>query len=275
MPMAGTSDLSLKLSYWFVSHRQQFRRWWFIVLLGIDFLLIVYVAIALTFYISGTSEARQVITSMPRTAISSSYKTGHQPMTPTFSETFLLTRGDGRSDLAVRVQNNDTRWAGVIHYTFTYQEQTIASGTSYIAPSAIGYLLGLNASLAETVQSSAVTMTVSSIDWIFTSSHPDAVMPSFLVGSTHLTATTQSGSPATVVTSTVSNTAVVGWREVPVNVVLTIGDQIVGVNQFVVRNWESLADRTINVQWRRSFSSSVLVNIIPVANPFDRVNVIR
>lgn len=273
--MAGFSDLSLKLSYWIVSHRQQFRRWWFVVLLALDFLLVVYVAITLTLYIGGAAAVQTIIDSSPRTVLSRTYLAQHQPTALVFSDTSVLARGDSRTDLAVRVQNANTVWAAVVYYAFDFQGETMASGSSYIAPTATAYVLGLNASLAETTADAAVKLTITNTDWIFTPARPEAVTPSFLVGKTGLVTTSQSGSAATVVTGKITNTAVVGWREVPVDVILTVGDQLVGVNQFTIRTWGSLENRDINVQWRRTFSGAAAVNILPVVNPFDQANVIR
>lgn len=273
--MAGLSDLSLKLNYWFVAHRQKFRRWWFVLLLAVDFLLVVYVAIALTLYLGGASSAREVIAQTPRTVLSGTYQQTHQPADLTLSAPDVLARGDGRSDIAVRVQNTNTTWAAVVTYAFMYQDETIASGDSYIAPGAISYILGLNASLPETASDDAVTLSVTATDWIYTPAHPTAVEPSFLVGTTSISGTNQNGQAATVVKATITNTAVVGYREVPINIILTVGDQIIGVNQFIVRTWDSLGARDINVQWRRTFASSPQVNVLPVVNPFDQGNVIR
>lgn len=273
--MPQISDLSLKISYWFVSHRQQFRRWWFVGLVAATFLLVVYVAVVLTLYVAGSDRIAKTITATPRTVLSASFKSSHRPVELSLSTLAVMARGDGRVDLAVRVKNDNVGWAAVMHYVYQYQAEPIASGLTYVGPATTGYLLGFNAALPETVSSEAVTLVLERVEWILVSSRPDAVTPSFLVRETGRASTSEGGQPATVVTATILNQAVVGWREVPVAVVITSGDQIVGVNQFIVRTWESLAERVITVQWRRAFPPAVQVNIIPVVNPFDPATIIR
>ncbi|MFH0951867.1 MAG: hypothetical protein V1838_01625 [Patescibacteria group bacterium] len=275
--MPRVSDLSLKVSYWLVSHRQQFKRWWFIALLAADFLLIVYVAVILTIYVTDTAKVQNLVGAMPRQVLADNYRAAHQPVELVIDDPQVLARGDARFDLAARIDNLNDQWVALVHYTFKADDQSVTSGTSYISSASTAYLIGLNVSPNEdlTLNQGTIEVEIDSIDWTFTPSQSNWMEPSFLVSDTQITSNDDAGQSATVVTAKVMNNAVVGWSQVSVNVVLTIGDQIVGVNQFTVRDWLSLTEQTVTVQWRRSFSGSLQVNVLPVVNVFDQSQYIR
>jgi hypothetical protein len=270
--MAAISDLSLKINYWFVSNRQRFRRWWFILIVAIDFFLLLYIVIGLAIYISGFSIASSNISTISPTVLSAGYKASHRPLDLEVLEPSLLQRGGGRADISVRVDNGNKDWAAVVGYTYKVGSEILTAGSSYVGPDTTAYLLGLNVALPETTLVSTVESIIDKIEWVFVPSRPEAVIPSFLVTSTNRSL---SGGEATVVSSTISNNSVVNWKEVVVQVIMTIGNKVVGVNQFIVRDWQSLTEENISVQWRRSFSDQVQVNSLPVVNPFDQSPPIR
>ncbi|MFC1662904.1 hypothetical protein ACFL04_01920 [Patescibacteria group bacterium] len=273
--MSGLNDLTLKISYWFVSHRQQFRRWWFVTLVAFDFLLMVYVIIVLALFINEFEIINHQIGSMPRTVVSALYKADHRPADLIIDQPQLLSRGDERTDLAVRVDNTNDDWAAAIDFTYKNGDELITASTSYVGPNTTAYLLGLNVSLPENTRADQVDLFADNIKWIYIPSQSDYVTPSFLVSETKKVETTSDNLPSTVVASLIKNNAVVGWREVVVQVVITVGDKIEGVDKFTIRDWLSLTERDITVQWRRSFSPVAQVNILPIINPFDRNLTIR
>lgn len=138
--MPTYTDLSLKFNYWFVSHRQQFRRWWFIVLVALDFLLVVYVAIIMTIFLSEADKTSDNIASMPRYVLAPAFKEQHQPTDLEMSEPIKLARGDQRYDIAVGVDNANTDWAATVEYSFYVSDELITSGATYLAPNKISYL---------------------------------------------------------------------------------------------------------------------------------------
>lgn len=272
--MPTLSDISLKISYWFVSHRQQFRRWWFIMIVALNFLLIVYVAIMMTFYISESDNIAKAVSTMPRFIFTQGYKNNHQPAELEISDPAALARGDGRFDLASRVDNTNDQWAATVSFSYYSNDNLVNSSRTYISPNTVSYLVGLNVSIAET-EAKNVVIEIDSIDWIFVPSRENYTKPSFLVSSTSRSTALSGQGGSTVVNSTIKNTAVIGWKQVSVDVVITLGDQILGVNQYVVRDWLSLTERDIQVQWQRTFETSAQINILPVVNPFDQNQVIR
>jgi hypothetical protein len=185
---------------------------------------------------------------------------------------------DGKYDLYASVRNlNDKHW-GTFSYCFTTNTGEQACGKDFILPGETKYV----ASFAKVFKTAPVNVSfsISGIIWNRIDNHiiPDwnqyrkqrlnvsILNPVFAPGESSLAA-----EKITInnLSFTATNNSPFGYYEAPFFIVLSNGNQIVGVNKYVIQNFASFATKDVQIAWPGSIGSVSNITVMPEINIMD------
>jgi len=200
------------------------------------------------------------------------------PLTQDLSVGPLLVFTSGaKYDLVVEVKNPNPRFSGIFEYCFSTAAADLFCARSFILPDQTKYVLSLGQTLS--VAPSDLTFKIKSIAWSRVNAHDIPDWPSFLAARLNVNisnlrfAAASSGRSGEIDLSTVQfdvrNDSAYGYYEGPLNILIYNGSSLVGVNRYIISNFQAGETRHVNLTWSGSFNRSDTVVVTPDINVLD------
>lgn len=254
--MADTlSDLGLKLNYWYLTNRQEFRKWWVLVLMALDiFLLALILTQGLLLVFRFRDSSNVVATIAASTAVVGQAQTKIAP-TPIISATVATTpHGQGRFDFSSRLENTNDTWSAVATVQFAGGLKPLTPVVVILPPKSVRYAMALNVEGPTATSVPNGTMNIADVTW--TRLTPSQLAEKIDVKATNVvtglrTLVTGDNQQRTVtqVTGTIVNSSFVALDGLRVSVVLMRGDATVGVGSTIISHLGAEQSLPFSVEW--------------------------
>ncbi len=275
--MAGFADVNLRLNYWYVNHRDQLKKWWVIVLLAFDGIVLVFwVVAAFAAQTDGRAVQRQLMERSQATLFAAPVR--RELASPLIVGTSLaVPAGTKTVDLIVELKNpNGPYVAESVQYRFAYGDQALPVRQTFLWPNASRYVFESNLPVQA---GKTPTLELLGVAWRRPKRPEILSQISFKVENVSFDVsaltTGTPPQPAPRVQATVVNDSIHTFREVEVSIAVLDRDRPVAAERILVDNWRSFATQTINAQWVRTIPAGAKVVIIPHVNPLDERNFLR
>ena len=270
-------DFYLRILYWFVSYKKEFKKWWIIAITAIDLLMIVYVIVSVLIFISETPKYNRLIVNSSQSFISAGYRVQNQPEQIVQGETRAIPVSLQKYDLVAKINNPNEDW-GIrkLKYKFVLDGTEEEERESFILPNEEKYLFQLGVGYSGTEAPQNVEVKLYDLEWQRISDKKvidDILFESSKVEltSSSIANTNQTGGVSHL-TANIKNKSVLGFWEVGVQVIIVYNDRIVAVNYTVLRQFSSFEEKAIDLSWFYSLPENSEVIIKPEVNVFAPEN---
>ncbi|RJO59409.1 hypothetical protein C4546_02215 [Candidatus Parcubacteria bacterium] len=160
------SDLGLRINYWFLTNRQQFRKWWVILLLAMDVFILTAVITQGLLLLFRIRDASNIIASV----VSSTQKLGESqlklaPKAVVQSAATVTPHGLGRYDFSVRLENPNENWLARVTIKFQGGKNDLSPVVVVLPPKSVRYALALDVKPLMENQTPQVSITLPAVIW--------------------------------------------------------------------------------------------------------------
>lgn len=266
-------DLSLKLNYWFLSHKEQLRQWQVLLLLGMCFLLAIFFVVSATNYAAELPRMNRLIgAALADSAAPSIAATRPLPLSVRSAAAALV---EGKAyDLIGAVHNPNTRWGvSALEFSFLVDGKETPRRTAYLLPNRTRHLVlpAFAHRDGSRPRPERVTLVLHDVRWKWIRDTEQLRNVDFAVADLVFTprTLTRQGTEAATLTAQLRNASVVQWRTVDVGVILLgVDDVPLGANTLTVKDSEPQSATTIETSWPRAFPSGATAVIEATVNFF-------
>lgn len=276
--MTELSDKQLRIGIWWVTHRDQLKKWWVILLAVGDILLFLYLlfntVIILLSWTKFTSLPYQI--GQPVVDFKSyQQKNAPQALRIISTKYIRVPEENEQYHLLAEVQNPNERWSvPLLDYHFTVDGVDLEQKKSYFLPNEQRFLIQYNAE-SKNVKP-VVKFIIEDVSWHREEKPEKTSSLAFEIKNPQTTLipllTNSRSSPAlysTRVTAEVTNKSVYNFWQVKFVVVLYQGREPIAVNEITLEKFLTQETREIGVSWKEAYPSISKVTIIPEVNILD------
>lgn len=255
MPDQQVSDLGLKLNYWFLTNRQQLRRWWVLVLLALDvFLLALFLTQGLLLVFRFRDSTNVVSTIAASMAAVGQAQAKIVPTAVAAGGVATTPHGQSRYDFSSRLENTNTTWSAVVTVQFAGGAKPLTPVRVILPPKSVRYAMALNVEGPASAATPVGTMSIPDVTW--TRLTPAEAAEQIDVRATNITTglrTLVTGEnqqrTVTQVTGTIVNASFETLDGLRIAVVLTRGGATVGVGSTILSRIEAEQSLPFSVEW--------------------------
>ncbi|MFZ6036210.1 MAG: hypothetical protein ACOYUK_03655 [Patescibacteria group bacterium] len=265
----------LKINYFVLTHKQDLRKWYIIVLIAVAIFAVVFTVTNVILYVVSTPVQHRLMAAMAADQVD--YVGIRQRTTPTglqLGSTNVIPSGVGRYDIVMPVTNVNDDWYAEVSYTVTINGTASDPLTHTINPGSTGFLTGLGIA-GPTSGQIAAQLSVESIAWERIDYHQRQPEVNFDIQNVAYSALNANDVIVHQVKADITNDSFTSYYQVPFIVLLYNGDQIVGVNYAYVQPFTYSDTETITVKWNAVGGTVTSVAIHPDLNLRDSSNIIR
>lgn len=277
----ATFDLNtfwLKINYFKLTHVEDLRKWWAIVLIAVNVFVLVFCITNIILYVIDLPRQQRLMEAMAADTVSyQSIREANTPAPLRVVSTAAIPVGNGAYDLVAKVKNSNATWAGAaVSYTFTLNGQQTAPISDFILPDTEKYLVALGVkSAGQDLGQVSATFAIDDVEW---QRLPDKTV---LQRTQFITDAVDFSVSAVVdthlvqrVTAQVSNTGYTSFWQAKFTVVCWQGGTIVGVGSTRFDQFRSGDVKSLHVSVNVSSAPS-RVEILPDVNTLDADNLIQ
>lgn len=266
-------DLYLKAGSWFVGHKYFFRKWWVIVILSADLLMIFYIFINGFIFAFERPKYNKMMADMVAGFISQTYRQQAKPAGLETLITKAISLGSGNYDLVAKIKNPNEDWGiKTLNYKFTVKDAETKPAESYLLPGEEKYLISQNFSLPDSSALKDLKLEISDFNWERLTDKKVLADLDFSVEEKKLTNTISNSGNATLLTAKVINRSLYDFWKVEVPIVLLSSGEPIAVSNYILRTLTSYESENISVSWLKSLPLSAQIEINPSANIFQASN---
>jgi hypothetical protein len=270
----GESQGSLKrmnFGLWIAEHRRRIIKTIIIFLIALSAFFFIYSSYNyIVYFISGDPNSQMINNNLSFAA--------RQVTTDLEIAPLQVFDNDGHSDLVVKVSNPNEKFMANFNYCFTMKETGVSCSQTFILPGESKYVFALAQEISGS--RSELSFNISNVFWRRIDAHqiPDwgefaNQRLDFAVSGLNFSSAAVSGLSDKVNLSTldfsIKNQTAYGYYEVPLNIFLYSGSEIVAVNRYILQNFLAGETRMINISWPGSFRMVNRTEVVPDINIMD------
>lgn len=269
-----STDVSLRemnFGLWLAEHRHKFLKILTGALIALCLFFFIYSSYNIIIYfISGDSSDQLAVGEVPTSP--------RQLTTDLVIAPLNIFSSGERYDLANRLENPNDKFMANFKYCFTFAGNDLVCGEDFILPNEKKYVLALGRELNGS--QSEASFRIFDLFWRRIDAHQIPDWNTFV--SSHLNFPVSAVSFSSGITNTLSekinlnnlafslkNQTPYGYYEVPLNILLFSGEELVGVNRYLLQNFSAGDDRPIKISWPGSLSAVNRTEIMPDINIMD------
>lgn len=188
--------------------------------------------------------------------------------TPLSASAPIFFKHNDTVDLAVFLKNSNERYFASLNYCFVSGGEEFACGTDFVMPNSEKYLLALN----QEGKNGNYSFIIKNTSWNKIDNRKYPNWPEYYKTNVNFQITNKKISSEKGMNNLsflIENKSPYSYWEVPLNIVLTRGGSVVGVNRFVLSNLKSLENRAVDIAWNNGNLSGVNIEIMPDVNILD------
>jgi len=270
------TEKQLKFGYWYLTHKKK-------ILKGVNMSLIVFSAITFGYALIATGiyyifQHEELQISLATSTFDYVNVLGvHQsnailPLQITTRQ--VVNAGDGKIDIAIKVQNPNTKWAlENVSFQVSHGGKFYDSQETFVLPGEAKYLFLLN---VEGARSGTPQVFFENYHWRRVIQYQEWGPPrlNFLVTNKKFVSARQGEIsdelPISEVQADITNSTPYNYNDLEIQIALFSGSRMVGVSSVTMQDVASGDLRTIVSRWPQSLPSVSNVEIIPTVNILDQ-----
>lgn len=268
---SGVSLKEMDFGLWLAENRQKFLKLLTGILIALCAFFFIYSTYNLIiYYLSGDPNMDLLIDNTPTSPRQLTTDLEISPL-----EAFA---GENNYDLAIKLNNPNDKFLATFDYCFALADTDLNCGTSFILPNEEKYILNLGQTLDG--NSNQLSFKINAIFWQRVNSHdiPDWAAYrqerlNFIVNNLDFSSGQANSLSSKLSLSdlefSIDNSTPYGYYEVPLNILLYNGENLVGVNRYILKNFLSGSKRDIKMSWTGSLPNVNRVEVQPDLNIVD------
>lgn len=276
--MTDLSDKQLKIGYWWVNHRAQLKKGWVAALAVFCLFLTVYVLLQAAFLAWNWMRDSRLPEKMVEQAINfAAYKEQNKARDIIGSRVWAIPSDqvDGTYDLIAEIKNPNEKWASEsLAYYFSLGGVATEKMNTFIMPDEKKYIVAYSIESDTGVTNPKVF--VEDVIWQRVERPDDLPRPTFQMDDVQqemVPVEAGSGQSYSYRVNAVANsTSVFSLHSAHFFVVLKSDENVVGLKEVVLRDFDALSQRRIEAFWREGLFYNVEVEIQPQINRLDEIN---
>jgi len=271
---SGTfSNRSLTMAQWFLRHKYQLRKWWIILFVIINVVLVGY-----SFYgwgryaIFDYKNTSQILVDL---TVPIQRYLHLQPQEMQFKGVRAIASNADRFDFLANVDNPNSHWRAQVEYVFTHSGGVTATSSAIILPGSGQMIVSLGNELSGFPAS--VDLRITRIEWERINPHTVSDPATFIADRVmfepgnlnFVPASEAAGVPTHSIEFDITNVSVYSFWEPKFHVLMLNNETLVGVQTIEVSEFRAGETRPIVL---KSFQQNIRVNeirLIPVVDVFD------
>jgi len=266
--MPEVSDIWIKLNYWYLNNRRDLTRWWGLLLLGADLILIAFVVINGIAALVGYGTVDKWVSEMGSSRIVGAEVTSRNiPSALTVPSIESVADGKGQMLYVAIIKNPNRFWsAQTLQYTFSSTQGSIDPKETFL-PAGEERVVLASGNIGTTP-----TMEFSSVVWKRTPTANLPEVPLVFSEGQHKFVTVQGAGSAQAVsqvTTTVTNNSLYTIKDLKVVVVVRNGAALVNAKQFFVENITQRENRELTFQFPSALGQFSNILFYPEVNILD------
>ncbi|MFA5070642.1 MAG: hypothetical protein WC528_05180 [Patescibacteria group bacterium] len=268
------NDLYLKIAAWLVGHKYFFKKWWVIVMLSLDLIMIIYIAFSFIVFALASPRENQMVSQMSREFINPVFLTQNKPKDLEVSLTKALPTGSNHYDLVAKIKNPNAKWGmRTLDYTFLIDGQETVSSTGFILPGQEKYFILLNQLYQANTEPKAVEFKVARTAWQKVSDITLFNDVQFSVQEAKISLSQVTGGQASATAEAkVINDSFYDFWTVEVPIVVEVNGIPLAASKYILRQFKSLETKEVSASWQKNIPLSASLVIRPEANLFETGN---
>lgn len=265
----GVSLESMNLGLWLAEHRRRIIKIIIAVLIILSAAFFIYSSYGYVIYFLGGQSGKLTTDTgllSPRNVVSELE----------ISPLQVFSNGE-KFDLAVKLKNNNEKFIANFNYCFLSGEKEVDCASGFILPSEEKYVLALGQTRSD---EGAITFKIKDIFWQRINAHqiPDwsafkQDRLDFVYQGTRFYTANDSGLSEKISLNTleftITNASAYSYYEVPFNIMLYSGSELVGVHQYLLSQFLTGEKREIKISWPGNLSYVSRTEIVPNINITD------
>lgn len=273
--MSEISDTWLKINYWVLSHKSDFKKWWVIVFLAVDIFVIMFVVTnAIIYLITIPREKRLILQMVENQKSYQEYRQANQPQELEISSPELISIAANNYDIIVNVKNLNEKWAVKnIKYKFLVAGQETNLFESYVMPKEEKYLPAFSIDFSGS-STSDVEFKLEGITWqriLDLRKYPEV---NFKVENIQYKPVLLNKQNITIalVSASVENSSVYNFWQTNFMVILYAGNRVAGFNRVGLEEFKSFEKRQLEVRMPYAPPNVTKAAVYPEVNLLDSNN---
>lgn len=275
--MIDPGTVWLKINYFRLTHVDDLRKWWVIVLLSVDVFLLVFCLTNGVLYVLGTSTTQKIILAMTTETVNyGEVRAKSAPQTLQIISTSLISEGNETYDVVAQIKNPNLGWAvNSLSYTFTVNDTETDTQTDFIMPNSEKYLMIFGMKGPATATNARATLNLKDITWQRVPDTTKISLSRFEITSPTLGQINSLGiKKIQQVSAEVKNISFESFWQTKFDIVLWQGSTIVGASVVHFNPFRSNEQKTLATQVTIAGSPNKVV-IVPDINYLDSTNIIN
>lgn len=276
--MIDISTIWLKISYSFLTNRNELKKWWVIILVAVTVFAAVFTFTNVILYLIGLPQQNKLMASMAANQLDyTTWQMKAKPQALDVGTPVAVAASVGKYDLMVKVKNSNKNWAVTkITYKFTIADQTTDALTEFIMPNTEQYLTATNVSGPATASTLNLSFSIDSLEWQRIEDPKVLPVADFLVEDVaYSSSAVVNGLSAYRATANITNRGFSGFWRTKFLVVLLNGEREVGIYSASLDSFKAGEKRSLYAQWSMVGGSVTRVAVIPVVNLLESDNVMK
>lgn len=275
--MFDIGTIWLKTNYFFLSRRDELKKWWVILLIAIAVFLFFFSVTNVALYLIGIPRYQAMTVEMATNYVDYDViRASNAPQELILDSPVALSRTNDRYDLVIAAENGNSQWAvKSVSYTFTVDDQEVGNGTDFILPNSRKFLIVYNVALESISSSSNISVAIADIKWSRIASADALPTIDFAIENVDYTTSTVQSTTVNRVTADLKNNSFYSFWKTKFVVVLYNDESIIGIAEENVEPFRRDEQEKLFTQWDALGSAVTDVSIIPDINLLDDSNIIR
>jgi len=267
----------LKINYFFLSRKDDLKKWWVIVLIAIDIFIIVFVFTNSIIFLIGISKQNQLMVAIAAESVDyQAIREQNKPQSLEVVSTTALLAPNNKYDLVSLVRNNNKNWAMTsIDFKFIINGTETDLITDFILPDSEKYLTALGVGESGLSESADISMEIVGVEWKRVV-HPEQIKADdFIVENIEYTPSVVNELTIYRIRADVVNSGYKSYWKTKFVVVLYSGEKIVGINYVYFDQFNAGERRSLYTQWESVPLTVSGLAILPDFNLLDDKNIIK
>lgn len=272
MPDQQVSDLGLKLNYWFLTNRQQLRRWWVLVLIAIDLFILTAVVTQGLLLLFRFRDPGNVVNAIVQTTQDiGAVQASLVPAALVQASPVTTPHGLGRYDFSLKLENPNATWMSTVTIQFTGGAKEFSPVRVVLPPKTTRYAMALDVAAPSTGLPQAGA-TITNIAWQRLDAQAIAAIPKVTIKNAVqsqrvLIAGDGTQRVVTQVSGNVVNPGFLALSGLRIGVVLQRNGATVGVRSAILSTVPAESTTPFSVEWDTIISDATEVLAIPEVHP--------
>jgi len=248
--MFDSDTLWLKLNYFRLTHIDDLRKWWVIILVAVDVFLAVFCTTNIILFLVDMPRQQTLMQAMATDLVD--YQGIQQRSAPrplSVESTWAIPLGGGKYDLVAKLKNPNKSWtSNPFDYNFSLNGQAVNLGSDFVLPDSEKYLVA--SGVIDSGQSAKISaaFTLGEVNWERVVDLVELSKNQFVFEDTDFGSSTLIDNVSVYrVQTTVKNTGYTSFWRAKFLVLLSNSEKIVGANYFNLEQFESGSQKTVTV----------------------------